>query len=870
MLPPLLLGSLSPALNPTLVVDGVGLDKLSKFVSRTASEALPVIGLDTETNMTVDFYWRRVRTIQVGDKHEQFVIDLLAFAGSENMLAESQGSYGINNGAVYRPIFDILGPVLTTNNFLKVGQHLPFEYEVLKWNFGQRIWNLYSIDLAERVIQAGAMSLKNYPFFSLESQVGRYFKVQIDKSKQTTFDLKTPLTQEQIDYGALDIRMPLAIRQKQLLVLDRDRLSATVQIENDCLGSYTDMHLNGQRINKERWLRRIEKTKAQRIEDVKTLDTFFTPVVGNKHDAIDETELNRLEEIWKVGFEVATPAEMEKAAEARQEKDQVKKAQLQVERDSLKRARLDLKAAARANFMVLSKKRTAAKKIVDKCEGEAFINYNSGAQLLAAFAKMRGLSGIKDTTDDTLLVYNDRPMIQCLRRYKKGKKDTGTYGAQWTQLWTTKPCKEEGWLHPGDGRLHCTFNQLDTETGRSSSAKPNAQNLPTDDDVRACFICDPPNESIRISVCCDDDTFIAPDANGVGRLCCNKCQQPCETKAEENCIVTVDMAGAELRIIAEAANATSWINAFNKGQDVHSVSTEILYPEKWPALACKGGELFFDKEKNKEVVLPPCAYFQLDADGEPQRVKCKCPGHVELRNGTKATNFLLCYGGGPSALADALGISLDDAKVLYKLHESKFSDIWGYLKWSGEQARFKKEARDMFGRRRLFPEPTWDAARVWFMEEYDDRLELDDEVAERNVFAFKTREMREPTEDEKWALTHRDPTTKEIASSYKGMFASIERRGKNMPIQGTNASIAKRAMSCGFDKDGKAYLWHLLPALGAKLLSMVHDELVLHCPKRFGQQVLECVGDAFRRAAAEVMSKVEMTYDGHIAERWLK
>jgi len=37
------------------------------------------------------------------------------------------------------------------------------------------------------------------------------------------------------------------------------------------------------------------------------------------------------------------------------------------------------------------------------------------------------------------------------------------------------------------------------------------------------------------------------------------------------------MAGAELRIIAELANATSWINAFNKGWDVHSVcSTRCL------------------------------------------------------------------------------------------------------------------------------------------------------------------------------------------------------------------------------------------------------------------------------------------------------
>ena len=105
---------------------------------------------------------------------------------------------------------------------------------------------------------------------------------------------------------------------------------------------------------------------------------------------------------------------------------------------------------------------------------------------------------------------------------------------------------------------------------------------------------------------------------------------------------------------------------------------------------------------------------------------------------------------------------------------------------------------------------------------------------------------------------------------YKGMFSSIERRGKNMCIQGSNASIIKRAMGCGFDKNGKGYLWHLLPTLRAIILSMVHDELIIQCPKRFGQKVLDCVGDAFRRAGAEVMKKVIMEYDGCVSNRWQK
>jgi DNA polymerase I-like protein with 3'-5' exonuclease and polymerase domains len=829
-----------------------------------------------------DFYWRRIRTIQVGDKQEQFIIDLLPFAGSENALIESQGNYGANNKNIYRPILDILAPVLCTNNFLKVGQHLPFEYEVLHWNLGLRIWNLYSIDLAERVIKAGAMSLKNYPYFSLEQQVGRYFGWQIDKSNQTTFDLKSPLNQSQLEYGALDIRMPLAVRQLQLRILERDKLSATVQIENDALGSYTDMHLYGQAIDKERWRARVQRTEEKRVEDLKELDTYFIPIVGNKNTAIDEKELNRLEEIWKTKFEFAAPEELSKAAQARQEKDAARKLALQTECKELKKQRADLKAAARCNYMVLSKLRTKAKALLAKCKGEALINYNSGQQLLAALKQMKGLSQLKGISDDDLIVYNDRPMIQTLRRFKKGMKGTGTYGLQWTQAWVTKPCTEEGWLHPGDGRLHCVFNQLEAETGRSSSAKPNAQNLPGEDDVRACFICDPPNENVRISVCCDSGTSLCPGPYVDNAYVCDKCNLPCETKPEEMCIVTVDMAGAELRIIADLANATSWINAFNKKQDVHSVGTELLYPTQWPALQCVGGEKWFDKEKNKEVILPPCAYFIKATErtafpngttievGDFMRLKCKCPEHQTLRNGNKSTNFLLCYGGGPPALADALGISLEAAKKLYKLHEFTFPDIWGYLKASGEAARDRREARDMFGRRRLFPEPTWDAARAWFIEERAEKLELDEDACDNNIRLFKEKELREPTEEEKWALTHHAPTTAQISSAFKGMFASIERRGKNMPIQGTNASIIKRSLGCGFDKDGQPYLWHTLLKFKAHIQNMVHDELVVQCPRRYGEAVAHLIGDAFKRAAAEVMTRVTMEYDYHISNRWLK
>jgi ribonuclease D len=361
----LVISELTPPLNITHVVDGSGLEKLSQFLERLKSRPNPLVCLDTETNIAVDFWFRRVRTIQVGDTNEQYVIDLLPFAGSEDDLVNSQANYGKNNSDLYKPIFDVLDPVLCQNTFLKVGQNLSYEYEVLNWNFGRRIWNLYSTDIAERVIRAGSIALKKYHEFSMEEIVKRYFDTQIDKTKQKTFDLSSPLTKEQLEYAALDVRMPIAMRQAQVNILITDQLLTTVQIENDAIGTYVDMHLVGQNMDDERWLKRVEAVRLKRIEEVKTLDVGFIPIVGKKTEVIDHTELARLEKIWKENFEATTPEEMAKAAQIREEKNPTKKDALKEELKALKLVRSAAKAKARAEFYAKRREASDKKKIIE-------------------------------------------------------------------------------------------------------------------------------------------------------------------------------------------------------------------------------------------------------------------------------------------------------------------------------------------------------------------------------------------------------------------------------------------------------------------------------------------------------------------------
>src|ERR1035437_758618 len=702
-LKPIIFAELQPPMNVTLVTPDSGLPELKAFL-----DSARIIGLDTETNWCGDFFFRKVRTIQVGDKNQQFVIDLLAF---EKDLSETQGYYKLHDS--YKPIFDILRPVLCNNRVLKVGQNLSFEYTVLCWSFGQRIWHLYSTDLAERVIQAGRISLKRMTEFSMASIVARRFGMEVNKEQQSSFDLETPLTQVQIEYAAFDTRMPLSMRESQIREMSADRLLSTAQIENDALGSYTDMHLYGLLCEGTRWMKRIDHVMEERVGQLKVLDAEFITKVGRKDEQIDFVEMARREQLWREGFEIPDDAEMKKAEEIRYTRDNAQKAVLRTELAALKKLRTEQKAVAKKSYMELQKKHTKFKTAVLKMEGEANLNYGSNDQLLAALKMFRGMGTLESAGDEHLLKYNDRPFIQTLRKSRKGKKDTGTYGKQWTETWVTGPGKKidsqhkEGWVHPWDGRIHASFNQLEAETGRSSCSKPNMQTLPKIDEVRACFICNP------------------PDA-----------EEP-----EGYCLVTTDMSGAELRIIAEQANATSWIRAFTLNHDVHSVSTEILEPEKWAA----GGDA-------------GCAYFELDAEGNPRRQKCSCKAHKKLRDDTKAINFLLCYGGGPAALADDLGITPERAKELMAKHEKAFPEVWAYLKRSGDDAQRLNEARNLYGRRRSLPAPTYESGKEYYKSEHADVVKRKEEYKEKTIFNFKPPSMGDPAGIKAKIWPPRDPT----------------------------------------------------------------------------------------------------------------
>jgi len=95
-------------------------------------------------------------------------------------------------------------------------------------------------------------------------------------------------------------------------------------------------------------------------------------------------------------------------------------------------------------------------------------------------------------------------------------------------------------VNPRTGRLHTSFNQTVTATGRLSSSDPNLQNIP----VRGQW-----GERMR-------GAFIAEEGNA---------------------IVSADYSQIELRIMAHLSGDESLVDAFRKGVDIHSRTASELF-----------------------------------------------------------------------------------------------------------------------------------------------------------------------------------------------------------------------------------------------------------------------------------------------------
>ena len=172
--------------------------------------------------------------------------------------------------------------------------------------------------------------------------------------------------------------------------------------------------------------------------------------------------------------------------------------------------------------------------------GEEF-NINSPKQVShILFEKLNLKSNRKGSTSVEFLemIKNEHPIISKILEYRKYAKIISTYVDGLIPF-----------IHE-DGKVHSTFNQALTTTGRLSSSEPNLQNISTRDEE---------GKQIRKAFFYKDPTLS---------------------------ILSLDYSQIELRILAHLSDAKSMIEFFNNDEDVHaSTAIKIFNLDREPTSA---------------------------------------------------------------------------------------------------------------------------------------------------------------------------------------------------------------------------------------------------------------------------------------------
>lgn len=194
--------------------------------------------------------------------------------------------------------------------------------------------------------------------------------------------------------------------------------------------------------------------------------------------------------------------------------------------------------ALKQSSEVLSQQLTALEDSIYDLAGQSF-NINSTKQVgeilfdklkLDEKAKKTKTGGYSTSEEVLEKIRSKHPIVDKLLEYRGIKKLLSTYIDALPAL-----------IHPETGKIHTSFNQAVTATGRLSSTNPNLQNIPVRDEL---------GREIRKAFIADDDDCI---------------------------FFSADYSQIELRLMAHLSNDPHMVEAFCSGADIHAATAAKIY-----------------------------------------------------------------------------------------------------------------------------------------------------------------------------------------------------------------------------------------------------------------------------------------------------
>ena len=271
------------------------------------------------------------------------------------------------------------------------------------------------------------------------------------------------------------------------------------------------------------------------------------------------------------------------------------------------------------------------------------ISIDSQPQLLQA---LKGLGfNIEDSTSKQVLERlaneNPHPVLEAILEYRAQQKLVSSYGEGLLDL-----------INQVTGRLHCSFWQMGTDTGRYSSSDPNLQNIPSDDK------------------CVLRDCFVAPE----GYVC-----------------LGADYSQQELRVLAALSNEQNMLEAYQKGEDIHTQTTAFLFKR--------------DIDKLKELIESRSRKLSEQRGDEINDAEKEADRQRKI---AKSINFLIAYGGTYKRLSVTARISEQFAQEVMNNHGRIFPALQTFINVEGNRTLDNMFSQTVLGRKRYYTLPSWE------------------------------------------------------------------------------------------------------------------------------------------------------------------
>ncbi len=276
-----------------------------------------------------------------------------------------------------------------------------------------------------------------------------------------------------------------------------------------------------------------------------------------------------------------------------------------------------------------------------------------------------------------------------------------------------------------------------------------------------------------------------------------------------NVLIDADYSSQEQIVLANFSKEKNLLNFYARGfNDMHSYVAFLMYPD-------------IRRSSLEELTPDKLSYIKTE--------------YSENRRIAKSAGFAINYGGNGSTIAKNCNITNKEGEFVYNSYFEAFPQLKDYFELVFKRAdHFGYIEYNPITRRKYFFNPETNA---YF--KYKDKLK-------DKLFWYE------------------EANPREVMSKYNAAKNEIARLAQNYPIQGSSADITKYAGILFLREILKRDWW-----MKVKIVNLVHDEILVECPKEIVEEVKEVLIKSMTEAGNPFCRVLPLSADALVGEHWV-